>query len=174
MPGGVHHVYARGNRQQAIYLDDCDRLNYLRLLGHVVCDYRWRCLAFCLMHNHVHMVVETPQPNLGIGMQRLHGLYGRLFNHRHGRTGHLFQGRYGAIAIRTDEQLWAVVRYVAMNPVKAGLCSDPQEWRWGSCGRPPSWLDQARLLQYLGAAGGNPWRRYAELTATTFNPQAGV
>jgi len=165
----VHHVYARGNRQQSIYVDDRDHLCYLRLLGCVVRDYRWKCLAYCLMGNHVHLVLETPEPNLGAGVQRLHGLYARLFNDRHGRTGHLFQGRYGAIPVRTDEQLCAVVRYVALNPVKAGLCSDPHEWRWGSCGRPAPWLDQARLLQYLGAAGRDPRRRYAELTAA--NPQ---
>jgi REP-associated tyrosine transposase len=169
VPGGIHHLYARGNRQQLIYLDDRDRLTYLRILGLVVADRRWRCLAYCLMDNHVHLVVETPEPNLAAGMQYLHGTYGRVFNDRHGRTGHLFQGRYGAKAIRSDPQLWAVVRYVAMNPVTAGLCPSPDQWSWGSCGRRPPWLDHGRLLQYLGAAGGDPWRRYAELTAT--NPQ---
>jgi REP element-mobilizing transposase RayT len=168
----VHHVYARGNRQQRIYLDDRDRSEYLRLLGEAVFDHEWRCLAFCLLDNHLHLVIETPQPNLGDGMQWLHGTYARIFNDRHRRSGHLFQGRFGAKPIRTDPQLWAVVRYVALNPVAAGVCSTPQQWPWGSCGRQPPWLDQARLLQYLGAAGGNPWRRYAQLIAT--NPQPGV
>jgi REP element-mobilizing transposase RayT len=167
--GGVHHVYARGNRQQPIYRDSKDRLTYLRILGHVVGDHRWRCLAYCLMDNHVHLVVETPEPNLGLGVQQLHGTYARVFNDRHEHTGHLFQGRYGATTIRTDEQLVAVVRYLAMNPVTAGLCATPEQWAWGSCRHRPPWLDHARLLQYLGAGGGDPWRRYAELIST--NPQ---
>ena len=167
--GGIHHVYARGNGQQRIYLDDRDRLDFLRILGSVVRVRRWRCLAYCLMDNHVHLVLETPAPNLGAGVQQLHGKYARVFNDRHRRTGHLFQGRYGAKTIRTDEQLVATVRYLAMNPVAAGLCTAPALWRWGSCGERPPWLDQGRLLQYLGAGGGDPRRRYAELVAT--NPQ---
>lgn len=165
--GGIHHVYARGNRQQAVYLDDEDRLTYLRMLGRTVLEWRWRCLAFCLMSNHLHLLIETPEPNLGDGMQQLHGTYARAFNDRHDRTGHLFQGRYGSKTIRTDHQLCAVVRYLALNPVAAGLCSAPERWAWSSCGRRPAWLDHARLLQYVGAGGGNPARRYAELITTT-------
>ena len=162
-PGGIHHVYARGNQQQAIYLDDEDRLTYLRILGGVARAWHWRCLAYCLMNNHLHLLLETPAPNLGAGMQQLHGTYARAFNDRHERTGHLFQGRYGARTVKTDEQLCAVVRYLAMNPVEAGLCALPQQWRWGSSCRRPAWLDQARLLEFLGAGGGNPGRRYTEL-----------
>jgi len=173
LAGGVHHVYARGNRKQAIYTDDRDRRSYLWLLGRVTADHRWRCLAYCLMPNHVHLLLETPEPNLGLGMQLLHGSYARWFNDRHGHVGHLFQGRFGAIPIRTDMQLAAVIRYIALNPVRAGLCERPHEWRWGSCGRRPSWLDEPRLLQFLAAEGGNPWRRHAELTAPP-NPQVGV
>jgi putative transposase len=166
-------VYARGNRQQSVYLDDEDRLTYLRILGVVVNTWRWRCLAFCLMSNHLHLLIETPEPNLGDGMQHLHGTYARAFNDRHERTGHLFQGRYSAKTIGTDEQLCAVVRYLAMNPVKAGLCAAPEQWRWGSCSRRPGWLAHGRLLEFLGAGGGSPSRRYAELI-TTLNPPKGV
>jgi REP element-mobilizing transposase RayT len=161
----VHHLSARGNRQQSIYLDDHDRVAYLRLLGRVVRDHDWRCLAYCLMDNHVHLLIETPHPNLGIGVQRLHGVYARRFNDRHRHSGHLFQGRYGVVPIKSDEQLYAVVRYLAMNPVAAGLCSRPQDWRWSSCSRPPAWLDEPRLLEYLGAGGGDARKRYADLIA---------
>jgi REP element-mobilizing transposase RayT len=168
--GAIHHVYARGNRRQPIYVDDEDRQTYLRILGLVVRTWRWRCLAYCLMGNHLHLLIETPQPNLGGGMHQLHGTYARRFNDRHDHIGHLFQKRYEAKRVRTDEQLCALVRYLAMNPVKAGLCSAPELWRWSSTARRPDWLDHPRLLEFIGADGGNASRRYAELIGAT-NPQ---
>jgi REP element-mobilizing transposase RayT len=90
--GGVAHVFARGNRQQLIFLDATDRRRYLDLLGRVARRLRWRCLAYCLMDNHVHLLIETRLPNLGRGMRELHGDYAQLFNKRHDRSGHLFQG----------------------------------------------------------------------------------
>jgi REP-associated tyrosine transposase len=158
-------VYARGNAQQAIYRDDTDRLIYLRLLGVVVGVTDWRCLAYCLMDNHVHLLVETPRPNLGVGMQDLHGSYGRRFNDRHGRSGHVFQGRFGAKRVTRDAQLWTTVRYIALNPVRAGLCTDPRQWRWSSAGSSPHWLALPRLFEYLAAEGGDPVTRYADLIA---------
>lgn len=163
------HVYARGNRKQRIYEDDVDRAGYLMLLGQVVVRQRWLCLAYCLMHNHVHLLLETPEPNLAAGMQRLHGLHAQAFNKRHRHVGHLFQGRYGAVVVRTDEQLLTVVRYIALNPVEAGLCGDAAAWAWGSHaavanrGAEPAWLDVRRLLAYFGAGGGDPRERYAEV-----------
>jgi REP-associated tyrosine transposase len=168
-PGAVVHVYARGNRKQRIYVDDVDRTTYLALLGQVVARQRWRCLAYCLMHNHVHLLVETPEPTLAAGMQRLHGLHAQSFNRRHRHVGHLFQGRYGAVVVRTDEQLLILARYIALNPVEAGLCDDAATWPWSSHaavmngGAAPPWLDVERLLGYFGAGGGDPRERYAEL-----------
>jgi putative transposase len=161
--GAVHHVYARGNRKQRIYLDDRDRVAYLRLLGLVVSERGWRCLAYCLMNNHLHLLVETPQANLGVGMDSLQGGYAQGFNRRHGHTGHVFQGPYGSERIHTDDQFWWAVRYIAMNPVEAGLCARPEQWRWSSAGGGEPWVDHARLLEFLGARGGDPRRRYAEL-----------
>jgi putative transposase len=164
--GGVYHVFARGNAQQDIYLDDADRWRYVSILSDVVARQRWRCLAYCLMPNHVHLLLETQHANLGAGMQRLHGRYGQRFNSRHERCGHVFQGRYGAVPIRSDAQLWTAARYIALNPVVAGLCERPDRWRWSSHapalgGRSPGWLDVARLLWYFGAAGGESRGRYA-------------
>jgi putative transposase len=168
--GGVFHVFARGNAKQAIYLDDYDRRSYLRMLGRVVEKQSWRCLAYCLMVNHVHLLLETPAGNLSTGMQRLHSGYAQTFNERHGRSGHLFQGRYGSVRVKTDEQLWTLARYLAANPVKAGLCELPARWPWSSHGalrgpRPPDWLDHARLLHYFAAAGGDPAERYRAMIA---------
>lgn len=130
LEGAIFHVYARGNDQRLIYRDDIDRRLYLRLLATAVRLWSWSLHAFCLMDNHVHLLVETPKPNLGRGMQYLHGTYAREFNDRHRRSGHLFQGRYGAVRIKTDEQLWRVKEYIEMNPVNAGLCATRDDWPW--------------------------------------------
>jgi REP-associated tyrosine transposase len=172
--GGIFHVFARGNRRQRIYLDDSDRKRYLRLLRSVVTDYGWRCLAYCLMENHVHLLVETPGQNLADGMQRLHGLYAASFNARHRLVGHLFQGRYGAVRVKSDPQLWSVVRYLALNPVEAGLCGLPDDWPWSSHAATagadaPEWLDIGRLLSHFAAAGGEPRRRYEQFVGDARN-----
>jgi REP element-mobilizing transposase RayT len=167
-PGAVVHVYARGVRKLAIYVDDVDRHNYLALLGQVVERQGWRLLAYCLMRNHVHLLVETPEPNLGAGMCRLHGLHAQAFNRRHRHTGHVFQGRYAAVIVRTDAQLVAVARYIALNPVQAKLCDDAAAWPWGSHvavvggTAAPRWLDATQLLGYFGADGGEPRERYLD------------
>jgi putative transposase len=147
----MHHVYARGNDKRSLYVDEFDRLTYLDLLGRVVRAMEWRCLAYCLMDNHVHLLLETTLPNLGAGMQRLHGRYAQTHNARHRRSGHVFQGRFGAKRIQSDAQLWTTVEYIARNPVDARLCADPAEWPWSShaaaLGRRPApdWLDVGRL-----------------------------
>jgi REP element-mobilizing transposase RayT len=166
--GGIHHVYARGNRKQVIYVSDVDRMLYLDLLAQAVARQRWRCLAYCLMNNHVHLLVETPAPNLGAGMCRMHGLYAQTFNKRHKHSGHLFQGRFGSVVVKTDAQLLQVARYIAHNPVEAGLCDNPGAWPWSSHaatlgGNGPPWLDSRRLLAFFGAAGGEPRERYVEV-----------
>jgi len=167
-PGATHHVYARGNGLQEIFLDDADRRTYLSMLGRVVARMEWRCLAYCLMSNHMHLLLETPSANLGAGMQYLHGFYAQTFNQRHSRSGHLFQGRYGAVRIEDDPQLWATVRYIAHNPVEAGFSASAIEWPWSSHRAvvrrdAPAWLDTVRLLSYFTAHGGDGRRRYVEL-----------
>ena len=133
LAGGIHHVWQRGNNRRPIFLDDDDRQTFLRLLWHTTCTYDWHCLSYCLMPNHFHLVVETPTPNLGAGMRELDGRYAQLFNERHmPGGGHLFQARFGSKLVRTDEQLGQLLRYVARNPVRAGLCSDAESWPWSS------------------------------------------
>jgi putative transposase len=166
--GGVFHVFARGNDKRVIYHDDLDRRIYLRALRNTVEERRWRLLAYCLMDNHVHLLVETPEANLGDGMRWLHGTYGGGFNKRHGRSGHVFQGRFGSVRIKTDEQLWTVAVYIARNPVAAGLCRRPEDWPWSSHslavdGTAAEWVDIPRLLAYFGATRADGRRRYAAL-----------
>jgi len=137
------------------------------MLGRVAGERGWYCLAYCLMENHVHLLLETPQPNLAAGMHQLQGVYAQLFNKRHSQCGHVFQGRYGSVLVRSDRQLWTVITYIARNPVKAGLCEAPGHWAWSShrsvLGDPsPSWLDTSRLLGHLHGAG-DPRERYSRL-----------
>ena len=167
-PGAVHHVYARGNGKQLIFRDDRDRLTYLGLLASVIKKMRWRCLCYCLMDNHVHLLIETPEGNLAAGMQRLHSAYAQAYNSRHGLVGHVFQGRYGAVRIESDEQLWMVAAYIAANPVEAGICRRAEDWTWSSHaavvrGEGPRWLDPERLLSFFASDGGEPRRRYLDL-----------
>jgi REP element-mobilizing transposase RayT len=156
-------VFARGNNRERIFHTDRDRRRYLALLGQEVTRRRWRCLAYCLMDNHVHLLLETPKPNLGAGMQRLHGVYAQGFNGRHRRVGHVFQDRFGAAPVHRDAHLWIIAGYIANNPVEAGLCDRPEAWPWSShsavsAGRPPRWLDHARLETYLDAMSGTGGR----------------
>jgi putative transposase len=142
-------VYSRGNERRAIFLDNRDRRTYLAMLGSVTRRCSWRCLGFCLMDNHVHLLIETPVPNLAHGMQRLLGPYARLFNERYETAGHVFQGRYGSRRIRDEVHLITTIRYIARNPVEAGLCAAEHEWPWSSramvvAGTAPAWLDAQR------------------------------
>jgi REP element-mobilizing transposase RayT len=164
---GVYHVIARGNRRHPIYADDADHERYIGRLGRIVVRMRWSCMAFCLMRNHVHLLIETRMPNLGVGMQRLHGPYAQYFNGRHDEVGHLFQGRFKAVPIRTDAHFCMVAAYIANNPVAAGLCRAAVEWPWSSHaatlrGTEPDWLDVGRLHAYFGAQGGDPELRLRE------------
>ena len=141
---------------------------YMKILGRVVEKMEWRCLAYCLMENHIHLLIETREPNLGRGMQRIHSPYAAAFNARHGRVGHLFQGRFGEVRIDSDEQLCAVVAYLPKNPVEAGLCEAADQWPWSShrgviSGCHPKWLDVPRLFQYLSVWGGDPRQTYLDL-----------
>ncbi|MFL5895900.1 MAG: transposase [Thermoleophilaceae bacterium] len=173
--GAIHHVYARGNNRQAVFHDDADRRLYLALLACVACDRDWLCLGYCLMTNHVHLLLETPKANLALGMRDLQRDYTRAFNDRHQRVDHVFQKPYRSKRVKDDGHLHTVIAYIAQNPVAAGLVSSPDDFRWSShgalaAGMPPPWLAFKRVLEYLAIDSPDPGRRYHELVATT-NPQ---
>ena len=130
--GGMFHVTSRGNRRQSIYHDDDDRRQFLILRDRVVRLCAWRVLAYCLMTNHFHLLIETPAPNLSAGMHRLNSSYAKYFNERYSVDGHLFDRRFGSRLVETEEHLNDALRYIAFNPVEAGLCAHPREWRWSS------------------------------------------
>lgn len=155
-PGAVYHVTGRGNARQAIVADDGDRAQFLALLGHVVDRYGWRCYAYCLMDNHYHLLLETPQPNLSQGMRHLNGLYTQAYNRRHRRVGHLFQGRFKAILVEKEAHLLELCRYVVLNPVRAHRVPHPQRWAWSSYratagkSEAPAWLTTEWVWEQFG------------------------
>jgi REP element-mobilizing transposase RayT len=130
--GGTYHITSRGNRRQSIYHDDHDRRRFLILRDRVVRKYGWRMIAWCLMTNHFHLLIETPTPTLSAGMHRLNSEYANYFNERHRVDGHLFDRRFGSRIVETEDQLADTLRYIAFNPVKAGLCARPRDWSWSS------------------------------------------
>ena len=130
LPDGTYHVTTRGVDGTAIFRDDSDRLEFLRLLAEVVARFAWRCHAFCLMDNHYHLVVETSRADLSRGVKRLNGVYAQRFNRRHVRRGHLFGDRFWSSLIASEEHLRSACVYVVWNAVRAGLAASPREWRW--------------------------------------------
>ncbi len=131
-PHAVYHVTSRGNARQKIVRGDSDRQAFLSALAQVVDRFDWRCYAYCLMDNHYHLLIETPKPNLSLGMRQLNGPYTQAFNRRHRRVGHLFQGRFKAILVEKEAYLLELCRYVVLNPVRAKLVRHPKRWKWSS------------------------------------------
>ncbi|MDX8397956.1 MAG: transposase [Mariprofundaceae bacterium] len=156
-PGAFYHLTARGNDQAKIYFDDEDRCRFLQLLAQEITQQRWVCYAYCLMDNHYHLLVETPEANLVTGMRRLNGVYTQGFNRRHGHVGHVFQGRYKSILVEKDSYLLVLARYIALNPVRAGMIETPSSYRWSSyrsCAgldEAPQWLASKQLLEHFGS-----------------------
>jgi REP element-mobilizing transposase RayT len=130
--GAVYHVTTRGNAGQKIYRDDHDRERFLSLLGRETRQQGWLCHAYCLMENHYHLLLETPEGNLSRGMGRLNGVYTQWFNRRDGRLGHVLQGRYKAIVVEKQSYLLELCRYVVLNPVRAGIVQRVEQWPWSS------------------------------------------
>jgi REP element-mobilizing transposase RayT len=151
-PGSYRHLTARANNPDGLFLDDADRWTFLRLLGEVTRVSRWRCLGWCLLTTHYHLLVQEGAQSLSTAMHLLHSRYVRAFNARHGRRGHVFAGRYHVTTIEDDAHLVSALRYVARNPIEAGLCSVPEDWPWSSYGqltgaiRSMSFLSRAHVL----------------------------
>ncbi len=154
--GAIYHVTSRGNAREDIFDDDGDRKMFLEVLGKVVNRFNWLCHAYCLMDNHYHLVIETPQANLSKGMRQLNGLYTQVYNRRHRTVGHLFQGRYKAVLIQKESHLLEVCRYVVLNPVRAKATRRVEQWKWSSyggtagLGKSPPWLAVDWVLSQFG------------------------
>lgn len=131
-PGALYHITARGNERKRIYRDTNDYTSFYEYLDGAVERYGVVCHGFALLGNHYHLIFETPRGNLPEAMRHLNGCYTQWFNRRHRRCGHLFQGRYTAVLVEKEAHLLGVVRYLALNPQRAGLCEKPEDWPWAS------------------------------------------
>ncbi|MBD0330019.1 MAG: transposase [Thermoleophilia bacterium] len=166
--GALYHLTSRGTGRRFVFLDDADRLLFLESLRQVVERFGWRLHAYCLMGNHFHLLVETPQPNLARGMRQVNGVYAQRFNRRHQRWGHLFGHRYQAILVHREGHLLELARYIVRNPVRAGLCRSPLDWRWSSCRATaglepvPSFLTVDWLLAQFGSDRARAQRAYRD------------
>lgn len=144
--GAVYHVMARGNRKSTIFHDDEDRQRFLVIIADAAAAYDLRVLAFCLMGNHYHVVLETPRRNLSDAMQFINGVFAQRSNRRHRQTGHVFEGRFRSLIIERESYLTRATRYVVRNPVRAYLVTGAAAWPWSSYGATagltplPSWL----------------------------------
>ena len=127
------------------------------------------------MSNHYHLVIERPEGNLSKGMRQLNGVYTQRFNRRHKCSGHIFQGRYKAILVDREAYLLAVARYVVLNPVRAGMVSDPASWPWSSYGatvelaQAQGWLATRVLLRQFGQRLAQERKRYAQFVQDGYN-----
>lgn len=168
--GGIYHLLARGNDRGQIFADDADRSEFLAIAAEVLGRFGWRCLTYCLMGNHYHLVALTPEENLSRGMRQLNGVYAQRYNRRHRRGGHLFGGRFHAVLVERDTHLLELARYVALNPVRAGLCARPEGWPWSAhrtlIGTAPNGIvDPGELLRLFGGPLDQARRRYRAFVA---------
>lgn len=135
VPNGVWHVTHRATDSEVLFRDTEDFRTFLQLLGATAAWARWALHDYCLMTNHLHLVIQTPLPTLPSGMRRLMSTHVTELNALYGRRGALVQGRYKARLVDTDDYWSSCLKYVAHNPVEAGLCERVEDWPWGSCAR---------------------------------------
>ena len=136
-PGGFYHLTARGNNGRDIVVDDDDRAAFVKLLARAAVRFGMRVHAWCLMTNHYHLVIHTSSGEVSRAVQYLNSAHARRFNRRHGREGHLFRAHFGAAILQDERHLEAACAYVLLNPVRAGLVSTAEDWRWaGTVGWP--------------------------------------
>jgi REP element-mobilizing transposase RayT len=174
--GAFHHITTRAVARQLIFTSDREREWFLWQLGDVVERCGWRCHAYCLMDNHYHALIETSRPNLAEGMQRVNSSYAQHFNRFHARAGHLFGARYHSTAVQREAHLLEAARYIVLNPVRAGICTEPFSWAWSSYratagfAPAPRFLTTDWLLGQLGPDEHTASQRYRSFVASAPRP----
>lgn len=131
-PGALYHIVSRGNDRRDIFIDDADRGVYLDLLHDVKSIHNIKVYAYALMSNHVHIFIKTVLPNISAAICSLHLGYSKYFNKRHGHSGHIFGTRFKSKLVQRDRYFLALLRYIHMNPVKAGMAATPEQYAWSS------------------------------------------
>ncbi len=165
----MYHVTARGHERTPIFRDDADREKFLALLSSARRDFGWEIHGYCLMGNHYHLLIETPQGDLSRGMKALNGRYAQWFNGRHRRRGYLLEGRFRSVLVQKEGLLLELQRYVVLNPVRAGLVERAGDWKWSSyratagLSEAPEWLETDWTLAQFArsrAAARQAFRRF--------------
>jgi len=176
--GALYHVTSRGDGREDIFLDDGDRELFLDVLAEVSERFNWTVHSYCLMGNHYHLLLETPDGNLSKGMRQLNGVYTQRFNRKHKRVGHVFQGRYKAIIVQKETYLLELARYIVLNPVRARMVRSAKDWPWSSyrasagladC---PSWLTTDWILSAFSAKRPEAIEHYRVFVANGKNQPA--
>ncbi len=167
-PGAVYYVTARGNAGQALFTDLEDGARFLDLLGREIAQQRWLCHAFCLLEDHYHLLIETPDPGLSRGMARLNMTYSQWFGRRHKRRGHLFEGRYRTKIVEKETWLLPLCRHIVLNPVRVEAVMRADLWRWSSYRplaggeNPWAWLHKDWVHAQFDGDPEQGWSRYVE------------
>ena len=175
--GAFYHVTSRGNERKAVYKSQRDREKFFSYLESATERYGAVVHVFCLMDNHYHLLIETPSGNLSQIMHHINGAYTTYFNTKRERSGHLFQGRYRAILIDVDEYAKELSRYIHLNPVRAGIAENPEEYRWSSCQyytvkrKPPEWLKRDFILSYFGNEPKTAMKRYRDFVRSVMDQE---
>lgn len=177
-PGAVYHIWARGNHQENIYFSDQDRKLFIRLLAATAKRMNWICHAYCLMTNHYHLLLETPDGLLSNGMSYVNGVYTQKINRRYGLTGHLFQERFHSKLIDGNPQFLATVRYIIRNALEANMVEDAGDWPWSSYRattgqeKPPDFLMVDQVLSLLSNDRRTAQKIFREFIHTKDNEEA--
>jgi putative transposase len=178
-PGAYYHITSRGVDGRSLFVDSLDREVFLSVLATVVKDYALECHSYCLLSTHFHLILGTPHANLSAAMQRLNSGFAQSYNRRYARTGHLFERRYHSVHLQTEGHLLEAVRYVALNPVRAGICARADQWRWSSypqligMARVEPWLIVSEVRAWLGASNPSRVREFVEAPLRASSSQAG-
>jgi putative transposase len=154
--GATYHVTANSTFGRRLFIENDDRRWFEYRLDDVVRRYDWSCKAHCLLGTHYHLLVTTAEANLAAGMHRLNGMHAQATNDRHEQFGALFRGRYHTQLVEAEGHFLQLFRYIALNPVRAGLCRHPADWRWSSYAAAIGWaspqpfLDLESVLRLFG------------------------
>ena len=165
LAGGLYHVTARSNVGRTVFRDDDERAQFLALLELGVIRRGWSCRSYCLLSTHYHLLVATPEPDLSLGMQYVNGRYAQWANWNRSERSHVFEGRFKAVLVETESHALEVLRYIALNPVRAGLVRSPEAWPSSSFRallgweRPLGFLDVDGVLAELGESKTTARRR---------------
>lgn len=165
-PGACYHVTSRGNEQKDVFKNRKDREKFLDYLASATQRYGAVIHVYCLMTNHYHLLMETPEGNLSQIMRHINGAYTTYFNVKRKRSGHLFQGRFKAILVDADAYAAELSRYIHLNPVRAGMVEKPGDYPWSSYrgyigqSQAAEWLKTDFILGYLGQQGAEAGTKY--------------